>query len=271
VHVKDLASDRLEELWPQGGGLKAIFLDYDGTLRELEDRPELATPTPELQRLLAALCAREDLLVHIISGRDAEFLSAHLGEHHRLTLIAEHERRVAGRFQVWRPDPAGGSRPSADRGSWKPLLRPLMETFVAQTPGSCLEEKASALVWHYRAAVNPALAAFMAELLAQGVERQRQEHGLREVGVSLGHKVVEVFCRGVTKGEVMRRICEDHAAANGPFKAVLVAGDDVSDESMFASAPEDFLTVKVGPTQSLARFRVDDPEELRALLWRIAS
>lgn len=274
VHVHDLDDAQLEELWPRGPQPKAIFLDYDGTLREFEKLPELAVPTNEIHELLTALCKREDLLVHIISGRDADFLTTHFGAHPQLTLIAEHERRLAGRFQIWRPGgPGAWPRPPAAE-EWKQQVRPEIEKFVDQMPGSHLEEKASALVWHHRGVANKALGDFMAGVLLQQVEKMQEDDEcgpLRGVKVSLGHKTVEVSCRGVSKGEVMSRICQDRAAAHGPFKAVLAAGDDVSDESMFANAPQEFLTVKVGTSATRARFRVDTPEQLRSLLWRIAS
>jgi len=265
LHVSDLDLTQKEELWSSSNGeMKAIFLDYDGTLREFEERPEMAKPTEEIQALLTALCARQDLLVHIISGRDADFLNTHFGVHERLTLIAEHERRVAGRFQIWC---------SAGAGDWKTLVRPAIEKFVECTCGSFQEEKSSALVWHFRGVADQALGEYMARVLVELVERLREEHGgpLQGVKVSLGHKTVEVSSRGVSKGEIMRHICQEHEAKHGPFGAVLAAGDDQSDESMFASAPQDFFTVKVGAEPTGARYCVDNPEQLRALLWHVAS
>merc|ERR1719282_722881 len=64
----------LEKFWPCSDGLKALFVDYDGTLWEFEPRPELAVPTSEINELCDALNAQEDLALHIISGRTAQFL-----------------------------------------------------------------------------------------------------------------------------------------------------------------------------------------------------
>lgn len=270
VNIRDLDETQLQELWPHGDGVRALFLDYDGTLREFEARPELAQPTAKVHELLAALSARQDLRVYILSGRDAAFLRAHLATHERLILIAEHERRVAGRFQVWRPDSPCSPDVSL---CWKQLIRPELEAIVAQTEGSQLEEKESALVFHHRGVLDTTLGNAAAERLVEQVERLREESGgpLRDVKTSLGQRTVEVSCRGVSKGEVMRRICHDWAAAHGPFRAVLAAGDDVSDESMFVRAPRDCLTVKVGAATTRARFRVDSPKQLRELLWRIVA
>lgn len=44
---------------------------------------------------------------------------------------------------------------------------------------------------------------------------------------------------------MVRRICESHATVDRPFEAVLVAGDDVSDEPMFdVEGGDSFLSVK---------------------------
>jgi len=264
--VRELEDSQLSGLWPQNG-VKAAFLDYDGTLREFESRPELAVPTPEIQRLLAAFSAREDVHVYIISGRDARFLSTHFGEFPRIKLIAEHERKLSGRFQVWR------GREPLDVECWKQPVREAMVEVVAAVTGSHLEEKSSSLVWHYRGATDEAGSDLVAASLTERLNCivKSSEH-FEDVRVSVGHKTVEVSHRGDTKGDVMRRICEDAASAGQPFQAVLAAGDDVSDESMFESAPCGSLTVKVGPKDATcARYHAADPEEFRALLWRLVG
>lgn len=257
----------LSALWPSSDNQKAIFLDYDGTLREFEEKPELAVPTPEVQRLLAALNARPDLVVHIISGRDADFLKEHFGMHTRITLIAEHERRVAGRFQIWRPDSHSWS-PSSQ--AWKELIRREVIDCDATMEGCRWEEKATALVWHYRGVSDQVLGDSMAEKLVERLEDLKTLHSL-DVKISLGNKIVEISCRSVTKGSVMRRLCEARATIKEPFESVLIAGDDVSDESMFQVAPHNFLTVKVGQADTHARFYVDTPEQLRSILWQLVS
>ena len=48
--------------------------------------------------------------------------------------------------------------------------------------------------------------------------------------------------------------------------AVLFAGDDVTDEKAFAVLRPGDLGVKVGPGETAAEYRVDDPEQMVALL-----
>jgi len=287
VHVPLPLSDvPAEHLWmtssreqrSSSGALKALFLDYDGTLREFEERPELAVPTPDLHKLLAALNARRDLLVHIISGRNAEFLTSQLGRYGRFVLIAEHERRVAGRFQLWRPHADAEWPPSAvTAGStecWRVPVRSEFSRACGQHAHSYIEEKASALVWHFRGVLDETVDDAAIAVARRLEKKMRKNKRWREVKVHLGSKTVEVSCRSVSKGDVVRRICDSRAKVGRPFESILIAGDDVSDESMFDTVATDdasTLSVKVGYEYTRARYYVKNPEELRTFLWRLVS
>lgn len=256
---------QLEEFWPSGTGLKALFLDYDGTLREFEARPEMATPTPELRELLTALNAREDFAPHIISGRNASFLEAHFQDYPRFTLVAEHG------FQIWKPDVRAWVTPddTTDQEMWKSEIRRGMTQSVNEMPGSHLEEKASSLVWHYREVANMRKAEEKADEVVTKLGKLVEDGNLTDVRISRGHKIVEASYQKVRKGPVMRKMCEEKAIFGEPFVGVLTAGDDVGDESMFDAAPSDYLTIKVGEAETSARCRVANPAELRAFLWRL--
>jgi trehalose 6-phosphate synthase/phosphatase len=73
----------------------ALFLDYDGTLREIEREPDAAKPTAEIKELLHRLSQHPNLDVTILSGRSQENLEAFLGAY-PFRLIAEHGA-------TWRP------------------------------------------------------------------------------------------------------------------------------------------------------------------------
>src|SRR5687768_13120219 len=60
----------------RGGGRVAMFLDYDGTLREIEDEPAAAAPTPPVAAILDALARDGRADVTIISGRTPQDLEA---------------------------------------------------------------------------------------------------------------------------------------------------------------------------------------------------
>jgi trehalose-6-phosphatase len=49
----------------------------------------------------------------------------------------------------------------------------------------------------------------------------------------------------------------------------MAAGDDVTDEDLFARLPESAWTIHVGRNQSRARFYVPNPDEMIALLAKL--
>eukprot|EP00437_Effrenium_voratum_P005253 CAMPEP_0181437472 /NCGR_PEP_ID=MMETSP1110-20121109/21398_1 /TAXON_ID=174948 /ORGANISM="Symbiodinium sp., Strain CCMP421" /LENGTH=442 /DNA_ID=CAMNT_0023561103 /DNA_START=43 /DNA_END=1372 /DNA_ORIENTATION=+ len=263
--LSSLNPEAVLEFWPSNEMQKALFLDYDGTLREFEARPDLAVPTPELMRLLQALNDRQDIRPFIVSGRDADFLAQHFAGLNGFTLIAEHGYHISpptdGKCQrTWELlEPFGGE---AAHKNWKTILRDAMSEIVTAHPGTSLEEKHSSLVWHYReSADKDKTEAAVLQALAN-LNRLCERERLKDVKISRGHMVVEASYRHIRKGQVMRRFCEEKALFGEPFAAVLVAGDDVSDETMFEAAPPDFLTIKVGEGETIASYRADTPQEL---------
>src|SRR5580700_3981415 len=77
ANIKEARSQLLRAL--SEGKRIALFLDYDGTLREIEREPKSAEPSPAVHALLQQLRDRSDLGVTIISGRAQGELEAWLG------------------------------------------------------------------------------------------------------------------------------------------------------------------------------------------------
>jgi trehalose 6-phosphate synthase/phosphatase len=268
--LTNLEDCQLDEFWPRGHSLKkALFLDYDGTLREFENKPEMAVPTEEIKKLLAAINDRPDFAPHIISGRNASFLEEHFASLSSFTLVAEHG------FQIWRSGTETWTLfdGTTDHEVWKSIIRKEMFDFVNGTPGSHLEEKASSLVWHYREASNQESAEKKALDVVDRLQCLVDNGGDmgNQVRISLGHKIVEASYQKVRKGPVMRKLCEEKALFGDPYAGVLIAGDDVSDESMFDAAPKDYLTIKVGAAETSARYRVDSPQAFRTFLIQLLT
>lgn len=277
--LASLAHDAIAHFWSPCRSLpKALFLDYDGTLREFENRPEQAVPTPEIEALMQAINDRLDFRPHIISGRDATFLGRYFGHLSRFVLIAEHGFQISPqpsedserKWELWEHY-GGDVKHFRDHENWKAIMRARIVDLVSSNPGSHLEEKQSSLVWHYREVSDEVGGEKAAARAVVDMEQLRSQQNLQDVKISRGHKVVEVSYRNVRKGLVMRRLCEEKALFGEPYAAVLAAGDDVSDETMFEAAPNDFLTIKIGQGESLARFRADTPQELRDFLRRLVQ
>ncbi len=233
----------------------ALFLDYDGTLRDFEKKPELASPDTELLALLTRL-AETDIATYIISGRPAEVLEAWLG-HLPFTLIGEHGNcyRLPGESQ-W------GTLNDNDDRSWKQPVFDIFKLYEGSTPGSSIEEKQTSLVWHYRQS-EPVYAQWKANQLVHDLYDML---GNTPVEIHHGKRIVEVSSIHVNKGRAV-----EHFIARHHHETVLCAGDDQTDESMFRLEGKHILSIKVGEGDSQALHRITSVEAFRALLQRITQ
>jgi len=240
------------------GRRRLLLLDYDGTLVPFAPLPHLAAPDDEARTLLAALATDPANTVVVISGRDHLTLEQWLGGLGAV-LVAEHGAWTLQDSQAgWRLDTA-----AADT-EWKDQIRPLLEAFVDRTPGALVEEKALALAWHYRLA-NPELGSLRAKELGDTLASLVANTSLQ---VQRGNRVLEVKQSHVGKGQAAAR----WLALDPAPDFILVAGDDETDEDMFARLPPEAWAIRVGrPLRTQARFTLDSYADIRSLLASIAS
>jgi trehalose 6-phosphate synthase/phosphatase len=231
-----------------------LMLDYDGTLVPLAAFPEQAAPDATVLKLLRDLASDSRVCTAVISGRKGEDLEKWLGTIPGLILAAEHGSCIRmGPSQPWTY-----LKPLPDSSKWKDQVRPVLEHFVDRTPGSFLEEKELALVWHYRNA-EPEFAEWLASemvALLEGLLADSDVHPVR------GHKIVEVRPNWVNKGEFATWL--NGREPDADFRLAL--GDDRTDEDMFAQMPEGSATIRVGPGDTRAVYRVRDSGAVRRLL-----
>ena len=238
---------------------RLLVLDYDGTLVAFAPRPDQAAPDPALLDLLGRLCADPRNTVVLVSGRDRHSLERWFGE---LTvgLAAEHG--------VWVREGAGPWKLAQEvSDEWKRDVYPILEAYATLTPGAFVEEKGFSLVWHYR-----------------GVEQKLAETRSRElkgtlamltepldVGVLDADRALEVKPLQAHKGRAVRRWLEAGARGGRGYDFVLAAGDDFSDEDMFAAVEPYGWTVRARPGPTRARFWVHGYRQVRELLEELAA
>ncbi|HSX35073.1 MAG TPA: bifunctional alpha,alpha-trehalose-phosphate synthase (UDP-forming)/trehalose-phosphatase [Candidatus Saccharimonadales bacterium] len=234
---------------------RLFLLDYDGTLKDYvapasKDR---ARPARSLLSRLSELAADPRNRVCIISGRTRTVLQAWFGAL-PLTLVAEHG--------AWIRHDGEWKKADIDFGKYKKKLLPIMQGYAERTPGTTVEEKDFALVWHYRG-VTPELAY---------VRKVGLKHDLRvalaeaDVDVFEGNKILEVKPRSISKGVLATEIL-NHTSAD----FVLCAGDDYTDEDMFMALPSSAWTIKVGPGATQARHHIESVDDMVSLLAKLAS
>jgi trehalose 6-phosphate synthase/phosphatase len=230
----------------------AVFLDYDGTLREIELDPRSATPNAGIETLLHRLGQQPNVDVTIISGRSQEDMEAFLGAY-PFRLIAEHGASLRG--------PGEKEWERLDRNinyAWKEELLAILRLYEQATPGSTIEEKHSSIVWHYRKA-DEDFGVWKANQLTEELSALSANNPIK---VRHGKKMVEVTAAENNKGVAVARVLEQ----NDNYEVALCAGDDLTDESMFELRSPRLLTIKVGSGPTRARFRVSDPATFREFL-----
>jgi trehalose-phosphatase len=146
--------------------------------------------------------------------------------------------------------------------AWKDRVMPILEYFTLRTPGSFIEEKELSIVWHYRMS-DPEFGEWLANELVANLESLLAETELRAIR---GQKAIEVKMAWANKGEVLARLNE--AATDEP-DFLLAAGDDTTDEDLFAQMPAESWTIHVGSNLSKARYRVTTPAAMLDCLGRL--
>lgn len=219
----------------------SLFLDYDGTLRDFTLRPEDAVPDEGLLPLLKRLGEKADIT--LVSGRPKGFLEKHFGGQ-GFNLVAEHGYRWS-RVE----DPEWGLlNPMVDT-AWKADILPQLEQITEMTPGSHIEEKPSALVWHYRG-TDPEFGEWQARRLLTELTDLTAS---LPVAVHHGKRIVEVASLQVNKGRAVEALMRQLGS-----EAALAAGDDQTDETMFAlegmeELAEQYHTIHIGNTDTRAQ------------------
>lgn len=201
---------------------RLLLLDYDGTLTPIVKQPEMALPSQRLLTALDVLSQDEKNIFYIISGRDGGFLGKHLGHFRGIGFSAEHGGFVKEPGQ----DEYRNLTEDLDM-TWMKDIRSVFEYYTERTAGSFIEQKKSAITWHYRGA-DPDFGSFQAKECQAHLENLSSQNKLA-IEVLVGKKNLEVRPLAINKGEIVKRILYDHPDA----EFVFCAGDDKTDEDMF--------------------------------------
>jgi trehalose 6-phosphate synthase/phosphatase len=229
---------------------RLILLDYDGTLVGFRGKPSEAGPDETVITLLKKLSSDKKNKVVVVSGRDKQTLDKWLGDLD-IRLIAEHGAWIQQKNGQWEHvDPTMTT-------DWKHVIRPILELYSDRTPGSIVEEKDYSLVWHYRRS-EPELGYVRTQELRGAISDLIAN---LDVGVFEGSKILEIRQLGINKGRAVERWLEKEQ-----WDFIIAAGDDYTDEEMFAVMPQDAYSIRVGIGISKARFNVNTVMEFRTLL-----
>lgn len=228
----------------------ALFLDVDGTLIEIAERPGDVHVPLKLLHTLERLQTELKGAVALVSGRPISQLDELFGRESfsAAGLHGFEQRNLATRqFRLAAP-PEGIAR-----------ARTALEGFVQDHPGTMLEDKGVTLALHYRQApeLQEEARRFTAKVVAES------DGGLI---VLPGKMVFELKPPGVDKGKAVETFMTEMPFAG---RRAVFCGDDVTDEAGFRVVnASGGLSVRVGHGErpSDASCHVDSVTALRAWL-----
>ncbi len=245
----------------RAGRRPAVFLDYDGTLTPIVERPEDAHLPPEMREVLqqvAAVCP-----VAVVSGRDVSFIIDEVALDDVIYLGSHGFDVVA---------PEGVELSMGREDEFSRFLGPLddvqkaLEEALDPIPGARIERKKYAVAVHYRQAGEADVPA-----IERIVDEQTALHpGLRKSG---GKKVFELRPDiDWDKGRAVRWVMDALGLPTDATMPVYI-GDDLTDEDAFTEIGEDGLTVVVGSgsRETVAAYAVPSVDDVREVLLRIAA
>ena len=198
---------------PEEAGL---FLDFDGVLAPIVERPEDAVPPPETRAELERLVAKY-ALVAVVSGRAGDDVRARLGVD-GIVYVGSHGLEL---------------EPQADR--WRRTLA----AFAADAPWPPdeIEVKGLAVAFHFRGHDDERQAVRELDAIAETA----REEGLV---ARYGRKILEVLPPvGSHKGTAVRHLIEERS-----LRRALAAGDDTTDIDSFAALDGLEVAVRVAVT-----------------------
>jgi trehalose 6-phosphate synthase/phosphatase len=242
----------------RGARSRLLLIDYDGTLVPYAATPREAIPPSDVLSLLRHLAEAPGTTVALVSGRSRHDLERWFGSIPDLWMVAEHGALVRSpltrTWETLRPAPSP---------EWRGKVLPVLEHYLDRTPGSLIEEKEYALVWHHRLA-DPEFGEWLANELVATLGKMLAGTELRAVK---GQKTVEVRFAWANKGEVVSWL--EALRPDAGFR--LAMGDDRTDEDLFDRLRGEAWTVRVGEGPSSARYSVDTPAQVRSFLGRLVD
>ncbi len=247
------AKAEVEQRWRAASKI-LLFLDYDGTLVQLQRHPDDARPDEPLLELLHSLNGLEGVSLVLASGRDRSNLERWFG--------AEHLLLGAGHGAWIREEDGNWHAASVQSPDWKDAIRPILQRMVDRTPGASMEEKDFSLAWHYRNSEPELATVRMAELRETLITLTNN----LELSVLDGNRVLEVKPAHVHKGRIVHHFLE-----HIPSDMVVAIGDDATDEYMFQALPPQAISIKVGVGTTVAEYSIPGVEQVRQFLHALCE
>lgn len=243
--------------WPSlqeqlGGRDVALFLDYDGTLSPIAERPELATLDPSVRDVIRSLASKRR--VAIVTGRGLASIRGLVGLP-GLRYASNHGFEIVGPDVHFEADPT--IRPTFE------LVAQQLQERVGTVSGVTIESKGFSVAVHYRLTPEDRVASVEAAVDAAVA----QHEGVRKAP---GKKVFELRPTMVWhKGKAVEWLIAQSGSAD---LYPIFIGDDRTDEDALVAVRDRGLGIFVGSSVSwdtAARYKLDEPAAVHSFLRKL--
>ena len=249
------ALDHVHEIAIRGRQL-AVFLDYDGTLTPIVNRPEEAVLADSMRQAVRTLANR--VPVAILSGRDLEDIRRRVGID-GIVYAGSHGFDIAG--------PRGLHKQMATEFlSILDAAEKQLRERLAGVSGAFLERKRFSIAAHYRNVDDSDV--FKVE---QAVNEAAAR--CRELRVTVGKKVYELQPNiDWDKGKALIWLL-DKLGLNQSKALSLYIGDDLTDENAFRALRQLGISIVVSeqPRSSAAHYALKSPAEVERFLHELTT
>ncbi len=246
-----------------GNSLPAVFLDYDGTLTPIVDRPQDAIISERMRGTVRSLAGR--CTVCVVSGRDRPVVQELMGVYD-LVVAGSHG------FDIWSPE-TGTIEHSAASGFEELLadVKAELEEALGSVDGTAVEPKRASVAAHYRLAGDSGR-----RQVQEVVERMLAEHP-DELKVTPGKMVFEIQPKlDWDKGKAVLHLLE--VLELDQHQVPIYIGDDITDEDAFEALPGGGIGVIVASPRdpeardrtTAADFVLDSVDEVERFLDSLA-
>jgi alpha,alpha-trehalase len=257
IHELPSALERMDEIAGRVRGRRpAVFLDYDGTLTPIVERPEDAGLSEEMRRIVRELAQR--CTVAVVSGRDLKDVRERVAVE-GILYAGSHGFDIEG--------PRGmGLRNEKGREFLAVLdqAETMLRKEVDPVPEAWVERKRFSIAVHFRKVDGPRVGE-----VEEAVHRVAGSlPGLR---TSEGKKIFELKpAIDWDKGKAVLWLLETLHLSSDVLPVYL--GDDTTDEDGFRAIRDFGIAIVVGEEnrETLAHYRLRGTEEVRVFLARLA-
>lgn len=255
------AWDKLAEGWK--GKQLVLFLDYDGTLTPIVQRPTEAFLPEENRRLLDQLVKIPGLQVVVLSGRSLPDIKERVGIE-GIVYIGNHGWEIEGssmRFESLIP---------VSISSMMEKIKYELMMQLSEIQGAFVEDKGVTLSVHYRLVSKEKQ--FLVKRIFDHISMPYRRKN--EIRAQAGKKVLELkppveWDKGKAALWLLRK--QEILKGQGRVMPIYI-GDDNTDEDAFGALHDKGVTVFVGTSRLLsAQYYLEGPQGVTAFLERIVE